>query len=57
MTVFVSAGGRTCHIWRECLPVRSHYRITQRELRSLDMQTVCKRCRARLAREGWPPEQ
>lgn len=56
MTVFVAKGGHTHHIWRECLPMASHYGIERREMRSLDMQTVCKRCRARLAREGWPAE-
>ena len=56
MTVFTSAGGRVNHIWRECLPMSSHYNVQERELRSLDMQTVCKRCRSRLAHEGWPPK-
>lgn len=52
MTVY-SVGG-PLHLWRECIPVRSHYTIEKREVSSLAMPDVCKRCRLRLVREGWP---
>ena len=54
MTVYVSAGGRVHHIWRECLPMSSHYHIEAVELSSLSMRACCKRCLKRLMREGWP---
>ena len=56
--VYAAPTSRTWHIWRECIPARS-----QREVREADanviplaelLAVICKRCRARLSREGWP---
>lgn len=52
MKVYVAKSGEALHLWRECLPMRSHHSIRENNVDqvplALLMSTLCKRCRFRL---------
>lgn len=58
MKLYSLPGRSVKHLWKECIPVKSHWDIDTTDADGLPLvvllNMLCKRCRVRLGREGWP---